>query len=123
MRFTRDAASAINIIRAYGRGDLRINDTVYRGAVIVSGTTLEHEPDIVDLEGLLAIDPARIMALEPEVLLLGTGERQAFPPASFNARFLSAGIGFEAMDTGAACRTYNVLVGEQRRVVAMLLAE
>jgi uncharacterized protein len=122
MRFTRDAASAINIIRAYGGGELRINDTVYRGAVIVSATALESEPAIVDLEALLAIDAARIMAMEPEVLLLGTGVRQTFPPASFSSRYLSAGIGFEAMDTGAACRTYNVLVGEQRRVVAVLLA-
>jgi uncharacterized protein len=122
MRFTRDASSGINIVRAYGGGELRINDTVYRGAVIVSGTTLLHEPAIVDLEGLLAVDAARIMALDPEVLLLGTGARQIFPPASFSTHYLSAGIGFEAMNTGAACRTYNVLVGEQRRVVAMLLA-
>jgi len=45
-----------------------------------------------------------------------------FPAAAFGAQFLRAGIGFEVMDTGAACRTYNVLVGEQRRVVALLLA-
>jgi uncharacterized protein len=122
MRFTRDATSGINVVRAYGGGELRINDTVYRGAIIVSATVLLHEPDIFDLEGLLAIDAGRILALDPEVLLLGTGARQTFPPASFSARFLSAGIGFEAMDTGAACRTYNVLVGEQRRVVAALLA-
>jgi uncharacterized protein len=122
MRFHRDAAAGINIIRAYGGGELRINDTVYRGALIVSGTELQHEPAIVDLEGLLAIDATRIMSLDPEVLLLGTGTRQIFPPSSFSARYLQAGIGFEAMDTGAACRTYNVLVGEQRRVVAMLLA-
>jgi uncharacterized protein len=122
MRFHREAAAGINIIRAYGGEELRVNDTVYRGAVVVSGTQLLHEPQIFDLEGLLAIDPARIMAFEPEVLLLGTGARQIFPPPTFSARYLSAGIGFEAMDTGAACRTYNVLVGEQRRVVAMLLA-
>jgi uncharacterized protein len=122
MRFTRDTAAGINIIRAHGGGELRINDTLYRGAVILSSTTLEHEPTIVDLDGLLAIDAARILALDPEVLLLGSGARQTFPPPSFGARYLKSGIGFEAMDTGAACRTYNVLVGEQRRVVAMLLA-
>jgi uncharacterized protein len=122
MRFHRDAAAGINIIRSYGGGELRINDTVYRGAVIVSGTQLQHEPAIGALEALLALDPARIMTFDPEVLLLGTGARQVFPPPSFSARYLSSGIGFEAMDTGAACRTYNVLVGEQRRVVAMLLA-
>jgi uncharacterized protein len=122
MRFIREATSAINIVRAHGGGELRINDTVYRGAVIMSATVLHHEPGILDLQSLLAIDAARIMALEPEVLLLGTGAQQTFPPASFSARYLSGGIGFEAMNTGAACRTYNVLVGEQRRVVAMLLA-
>jgi uncharacterized protein len=122
MRFTRDASAGINLVRAYGGGELRINDTVYRGAIVLSATALLHEPHILDLEGLLAIDTARIMALDPEVLLLGSGTRQTFPPSSFSARYLSKGIGFEAMDTGAACRTYNVLVGEQRRVVAMLLA-
>ncbi len=122
MRFIRDAATGTNIIRAYGGGELRINDTVYRGAVILSGTALEHEPAILDFEALLAIDAARIMALDPEVLLLGTGARQIFPPLTFSTRYLKAGIGFETMDTGAACRTYNVLVAEQRRVVAMLLA-
>ncbi len=121
MRFTRESTSGINIIRGYGSGELRINDTVYRGAVILCGTSLAHEPAILDLESLLAIDAARIMALDPEVLLLGTGTQHAFPPAQFSARFLSRGVGFEAMNTGAACRTYNVLVGEQRRVVAMLL--
>ena len=55
------------------------------------------------------------------VLLLGTGQRQVFPNAAFGARFLQAGVGFEVMDTGAACRTFNVLVGEQRQVVALLL--
>jgi len=122
MRFTRESTSGINIIRGYGGGELRINDTVYRGAVIVSGTTLAHEPAILDLDALLAIDTARIMSLSPEVLLLGTGAQQAFPPPTFSARYLSCGVGFEAMNTGAACRTYNVMVGEQRRVVAVLLA-
>jgi uncharacterized protein len=54
-------------------------------------------------------------------VLLGTGPRQIFPAASFRAQFLSAGIGVEVMDTGAACRTFNVLVAEQRRVVALLM--
>jgi uncharacterized protein len=54
--------------------------------------------------------------------LLGTGARQIFPAPSYGAQFLRAGIGFEVMDTGAACRTFNVLVAEQRRVAALLLA-
>jgi uncharacterized protein len=122
MQFTQDSNSARHIVRGYGAGELRINDTVHRGAIVVSAGTLLEEPGISTLEALVGIDTARIMALEPELVLLGTGARHIFPPAAFAAAFLSAGIGFEAMNTGAACRTYNVLVGEQRRVVAILLA-
>ncbi len=127
MRFTRDATAGINLIRGYGGGELRINDTVYRGAIIVSAAQLLNEPHLATVgaltsEELLGTDGSRIMALDPEVILLGTGERQIFPPAEFATRFLRKGIGVEVMDTGAACRTYNVLVAEQRRVVAVLLA-
>ena len=121
MRFTQDTASGINIIRSYGAGELRVNDSVFRGAVILSASTILSEPDIGSLDDLVGIDVSRILALEPELVLLGTGARQIFPAASFGAQFLRKGIGFEVMDTGAACRTFNVLVGEQRRVVALLL--
>jgi uncharacterized protein len=122
MRFTQDSTSAVNVIRAHASGELRINDDIYRGAVILSASTVIAEPNIQNLDDLIAIDVSRILALEPELVLLGTGARQIFPAASFGAQFLSAGIGFEVMDTGAACRTFNVLVGEQRRVAALLLA-
>jgi uncharacterized protein len=127
MRFTRDTGLGQNLIRSYGGGELRINETAYRGAVILSAGSLLNDPDVLTFEGLLSdallgADAARIMELEPEVLLLGTGARQIFAPAEFSARFLRKGIGVEVMDTGAACRTYNVLAAEQRRVVAVLLA-
>jgi uncharacterized protein len=121
MRFTQDSSSGIHLIRGYAAGELRIDDTVYRGAVIVSASTILSEPDVRDLDALVALQPTRILALDPEIILLGTGQRQIFPAASFGAQFLRVGIGFEVMDTGAGCRTFNVLVGEQRRVVAMLL--
>jgi len=121
MRFSQDLGSYANVIRAYGAGELRINDTLYGGAVIVSASTLVSEPDIRDLSQLLAIDPSRILALDPELILLGTGPRQTFPPPGFGGQFLRAGIGVEVMDTGAACRTFNVLAADQRRVVALLL--
>jgi uncharacterized protein len=121
MRFTQDSGASANLIRAYGDGELRINDQVYRSAIIISASAIELLPDIHAMEDLARLDPARILALDPELVLLGTGQRQIFPAASFRARYLSAGIGFEVMDTGAACRTFNVLVGEQRRVVALLM--
>jgi uncharacterized protein len=122
MRFTQESNPGINVIRAHGGGELRVNENIYRGALILSASTVIAEPNIQNLDDLIAIDVSRILALEPELVLLGTGSRQIFPAPSFGAQFLRAGIGFEVMDTGAACRTFNVLVGEQRRVAALLLA-
>ncbi|TPG05012.1 hypothetical protein EAH75_02530 [Rhodanobacter glycinis] len=59
-----------------------------------------------------------LLALQPELVILGTGERQVFPAAAFMAGFLRKGIGIEVMDNAAAARTYNLLAGEGRRVVA-----
>ena len=100
---------------------MRIDEDTYRGTVIVSASIVLPLPDVRDVNDLAEFDPARILALDPELVLLGTGQRQIFPAAAFRARFLSAGIGFEVMDTGAACRTFNVLVAEQRRVAALLM--
>jgi uncharacterized protein len=121
MRFTQDSISATHLVRSYAAGELRINDQIYRSTIIVSASTVEAIPDIQGMSDLARLEPSRILALEPELVLLGTGQRQIFAPESFRAQFLSAGIGFEVMDTGAACRTFNVLVGEQRRVVALLM--
>jgi uncharacterized protein len=121
MRFTQDSGYAAHVVRAYGGGELRINDEIYRGSVIVSAAAVVSVPEIRDMKDLALADPSRILALDPELILLGTGQRQVFPAASFGAQFLSAGIGLEVMDTGAACRTFNVLVAEQRRVVALLM--
>lgn len=59
-----------------------------------------------------------LLTLQPELVILGTGERQVFPAAAFMAGFLRKGIGIEVMDNAAAARTYNLLAGEGRRVVA-----
>jgi uncharacterized protein len=121
MRFTQDLSSNVNVIRGYGRGEFRINDRLYQQSLIVSSTTIQPEPALTDIGGLNNEHATYILSLNPEVVLLGTGQRQVFPDAAFGARFLQTGVGFEVMDTGAACRTFNVLVGEQRQVVALLL--
>jgi uncharacterized protein len=121
MRFTQDSTSGLNLIRGYTPGELKINDAVYRSAVIVSPSAIVAAPPIAGVEELTSAHAAEVRALEPEVVLLGTGARQIFPANFFGAEFLRAGIGFEVMDTAAACRTFNVLVSERRRVVALLL--
>lgn len=62
-----------------------------------------------------------VLELKPEVVLLGTGARQQFPPAAFMAGFLRKGIGIEVMDNAAAARTYDLLAAEGRRVVAAFI--
>ena len=121
MRFTQDSTAAVHLIRGYAAGELRISNDIYRETVIVSASQVAVVSEIRDVNALAGFDPSLILALDPELVLLGTGQRQVFPAAAFRAQFLKAGIGFEVMDTGAACRTFNVLVAEQRRVVALLM--
>jgi uncharacterized protein len=121
MRFTQDSTSGVNLIRAYRPGEIRINEAVYHEAVIVSASAILTEPGLRGVGDLDAEHRARILKWDPELVLLGTGQHQTFPDASFGAEFLRLRVGFEVMDTGAACRTFNVLVAEQRRVVAVLL--
>ena len=121
MKFTQDSSPGLNVIRGYGDGELRINGETFHSAMIVGPSSLRAEAASLSVADLNLEHIARIREFEPELVLLGTGRRQIFPPASFSAEFLRAGIGFEVMDTGAACRTFNVLVSEQRRVVGLLL--
>jgi uncharacterized protein len=121
MRFTQDTSSSTNLIRAYGDGALRINDETFHTTMIVGSSSRQAEPLLTGTADLTAEHAARILELQPEVVLLGTGRRQIFPAPGFGAHFLAAGVGFEVMDTGAACRTFNVLVAERRSVVALLL--
>lgn len=73
-------------------------------------------PDQIDVAAVESI-----LALQPEVVLLGTGARAVFPPQAVLAQFLKRGIGLETMDSAAAARTFNVLAGEGRNVVAVFL--
>ena len=73
-----------------------------------------------DVKTLSAADLEPLFALHPEVVLLGTGAKQVFPASDVRQAFAARRIGLEVMDLGAACRTYNILVQEERRVAAVL---
>jgi uncharacterized protein len=121
MRLTQDSTSGINVIRAYAAGEIRVNEQAYTEALLVSAQALQVVPELRTLGDLGPALAERIIGLHAEIVLLGTGLRQVFPDPSFGANFLRNGIGFEVMNSGAACRTFNVLVAEQRSVVALLL--
>ncbi|HXD83752.1 MAG TPA: MTH938/NDUFAF3 family protein [Rudaea sp.] len=97
-----------------------IDKRLTRSVAVGAAGIIENFPVAsVDRFDADAID--RILQLQPEVVLLGTGARAVFPPQAVLAQFLKRGIGLETMDNAAAARTFNVLIGEGRRVVAVFL--
>lgn len=121
MQIVRDSLPTRFLPRAYQPGELRINDTLYRTPVILSADALAEGPAIGAAAHLTAAHAEMLIALDPEIVLLGTGAEHDFAPHEFSVPFLEKRIGFESMGTAAACRTFSVLIAEQRRVVALLL--
>ena len=121
MKLSLDTGTASHLIRHYEAGGITINETVYtRDLIVMPEAVIEEWPSapVADLV------PEHFEALEGhdrEILLLGTGRVQRFPPARLIAEMARRGIGLEVMDTAAACRTYNVLMSEDRRVAAALM--
>ena len=98
-----------------------VNERVLTRSCVISPDTLIEEWPVTDAAALAPADLEPLLALVPELVLLGTGERQVFPPAAAMAACLGRGIGLEVMTNAAAARTYSVLAGEGRRVVAGFL--
>jgi uncharacterized protein len=120
MKFTLDSRSDLNLIRGYAAGEVRIGELVQHAPCLVSTDQLILDWRARDVASLAPEDLEPIFALQPDVVLLGTGVRQAFPASAIKQAFAARRIGLEVMDLGAACRTYNILVQEERRVVAAL---
>jgi uncharacterized protein len=120
MKLTRDARSDVNLIRGYGPGAVRVGERLVSAHCVVAADTLITDWNAPSAADLAASDLEPIFALKPEVVLLGTGPRQVFPSQAVCDAFTARGIALETMDLGAACRTYNILVQEERRVVALL---
>ncbi|WFC40856.1 Mth938-like domain-containing protein [Pseudoxanthomonas sp. SE1] len=99
----------------------RVNDRTLSASFILSPQQLVEDWPVRDSASLAPDDLAPLLALKPEVVLLGTGDRQVFPPAAVMAACLRQGIGLEVMTNAAAARTFNVLASESRKVVAGFL--
>jgi uncharacterized protein len=110
------------LIGGYGAGLFRVSGQLYHTSILVfPGRTLEWAPRTHDELTLASF--ATVMAETPpvELLLLGVGARNQLIPQALRGGLRDAGIVLDAMDTGAACRTYNVLMAEGRRVAAALI--
>ena len=120
MKFTQQLPSGINLIRRYGADFIVIGEQEIRSSCLVTANSLEPwTPRSV--EELRTEHLGALFELAPEVVVLSTGAKQLFPRAALRAEFATRKIGLEVMEIGAACRTYNVLVGEERRVLAAIL--
>ena len=120
MRFTLENGTHVNTVRAYSAEALHIGEQVVRASCIVSAEQLVSVWAPQRIEDLEVAHLEPLFALEPQVVLMGTGARQRFASAAVRAAFGAHAIGLEVMDLGAACRTFNVLVHEDRRVAAAL---
>jgi len=113
--------AGLNRIRQYGPGRITVNDTVLQQSFLLTPDQLYGDWLVTGVEALTETHFRRIAEIAPEVVLLGTGATLRFPAPAVMLPLIKAGIGLEVMNTPAACRTYNVLMGDGRRVLAALL--
>ncbi|HUP29801.1 MAG TPA: Mth938-like domain-containing protein [Usitatibacter sp.] len=121
MKFEREQAAGRNLFTGYGEGYVEVNRVRFQQSVVVTGDRIVEDWPIGSVNELQADHLAAIIELKPAIVLLGTGATFQFPEPVRLAPLYKAGIGVEVMDTPAACRTYNILLGEGRDVLAALI--
>ena len=120
MKIEREHNAGRNAFTGYGEGYVEVGGTRYTASLVVSADRLAAWP-ARSIDALDRSDLAPIVEMKPEILLIGTGSTLGFPDPASLADLHAARIGVEVMDTRAACRTYNILLGEGRHVVAALI--
>jgi uncharacterized protein len=121
MKLTLDADPRVNLFRSYANGEVRVGEHVIGNSCIVTADALDTGWPPRSLEDLTVAHLEAIFSFSPQLVLLGTGAVQRFPPPAIRGAFAQKRIGLEAMDVGAACRTFNLLVQDGRKVAAALL--
>jgi uncharacterized protein len=121
MRFSLDSDVNHYAITSYGPDWVKVGEQEFRRSLIVTPERLVSDWPPRTFGDLAEAHFEAIAGLEPEIVLLGTGSRQRFPRPSLLRSLLARGVGVEIMDTAAACRTYNIIMLEGRRVAAALL--
>jgi len=124
MKLYQDNNANLNVVTGYGDDHVMVNKVRHDGNLILTAGQIRTgwAPEARgDLGALRAEDLAAVAELRPEIVIVGTGRRQRFPAPALLRPLIEARIGFEFMDLPAACRTYNILVGEGRSVAVALL--
>ena len=120
VQFTLERGSPANLIRGYSETELRIGEQRVDRSCIVTAAQLITEWEPQAFADLAPSHLEAIFALAPELVLIGTGPVQRFAAPAVRAEFARRRMGLEVMQLGAACRTFNVLLQEERRVAAAL---
>ena len=123
MKLHSDPQSSQNTITGYGIGFIEVNKTPYSHALIVEPESEVLAWPVEECQELSEDHFSMISALQPELVIVGTGKKQVFLNPKILQPLIKAKIGFEMMDSQAACRTYNILAAEGRRVAAALILE
>ncbi len=123
MDITPQLSDSVQVIQSYGDGGFTLSQQKVKGSVLVFPEHAE-EWQVTDITKLTVADLEKVFKAEPavEILLIGTGTKQVFIPESLRDAIRVGGMSVDVMDTGAACRTYNILLSEDRRVAAALIA-
>jgi uncharacterized protein len=119
LQFTKETSQA-NLIRAWEPGRVLIGERWFSGNLILSADRIVDDWVAAGPANLAVDDLAAAIDMRPEIILIGTAELTVLPDIDLMAALAARTIGLEIMKTSAACRTFNVLVHEQRRVVAAL---
>lgn len=121
MQLTLQGSGSALTIQGYDATGLVVDGERFEHSIAFSPDGPVQEWPVRDVKQLNAADAEPILAMDPEVVILATGEQTVMPPPEFLKQFGPRGIGLEAMNLGAACRTYSVLAGDERRVVAAVI--
>jgi uncharacterized protein len=112
-----------NVVTGQGKGWVRVGTQEYRAPIVLTADAIVEGFAPGGFESLTEADFAALLEHKPEVVLLGTGATHRFPHPRLTRALAEAGVGVEVMDTPAACRTFNILAAEGRKVVAAMLLD
>ena len=121
MKFAQDCQDEGYVFTSYDKNTVSINGRPFKESLIISSSRLDENWEVSTVDLLTPGHIEQILSFDPELIIIGTGDKLVFPAVDAYSAIIKRGIGVDFMDTGAACRTYNILMSEGRDVVAGLI--
>ncbi len=121
MKFAQDNQDEGYVITEYDKNSISINGKLFTQSLIITKLKLDENWGVDSIGLLQSSHIDQVLLFKPELILIGTGDKLIFPAIEVYSEIIEQGIGVDFMDTGAACRTYNILMSEGRDVVAGLI--